>query len=184
MTDLETGLAELVTALDACQIPYALIGGLAVSLWGEPRATLDIDVTVWVAPENRSKAVDQLRKRLAAVPSLPQEFVAATHVLPLTTSSGVRADVIFGELPAEHDIVQRAVAKQIAGVKVAVATVEDLVVMKLISERERDWDDAKRLLRRHRPTIDRDYLLTKLEGVAQGLGRSDILQALYEALGH
>jgi hypothetical protein len=183
MTDLEAGLAELATALDALQIGYALIGGLALSLWGEPRATLDIDVTVWVPLESWEAAVEALCRRLAAVPAAPQEFVRATHVLPLLTSAGVRADVVFGELPAERDVVDRAVVKEAAGVKVAVASVEDLIVMKLISERERDSEDARRLLRRFRSTIDRGYLKEKLEGVAEGLGRPEILRNLEEALG-
>ena len=34
VTDLEAGNRELVAALDEFQVPYALIGGLAVALWG------------------------------------------------------------------------------------------------------------------------------------------------------
>jgi hypothetical protein len=47
MTELEAALIEVTAALDACGLPYVLIGGLAIAMTGEPRATLDVDVAVW-----------------------------------------------------------------------------------------------------------------------------------------
>ena len=44
--DLEQELRSVVVALAANQIQYALVGGLAVAVWGAPRATKDIDVLV------------------------------------------------------------------------------------------------------------------------------------------
>ncbi len=51
MTQLESGLIEVIVILEDLAIPYMLIGGLAVAQWGVPRATLDIDLTIWVEPE-------------------------------------------------------------------------------------------------------------------------------------
>lgn len=39
-------LTALVAALDRAGIEYALVGGLAVAVWGAPRATQDIDLLV------------------------------------------------------------------------------------------------------------------------------------------
>lgn len=44
--DLEQELRSVVAALAANEIPYALVGGLAVAVWGAPRATKDIDLLV------------------------------------------------------------------------------------------------------------------------------------------
>jgi hypothetical protein len=41
-------LTSLVRALDTKQIPYAIIGGVAVSLMATPRHTLDVDAVLWV----------------------------------------------------------------------------------------------------------------------------------------
>jgi hypothetical protein len=46
---LTQSLKELCLFLDDVEIEYMLIGGLAVGIWGEPRATVDIDVLVAVA---------------------------------------------------------------------------------------------------------------------------------------
>lgn len=39
-------IKSLVSALNAAQIPYALVGGFAVSLHGAVRGTLDIDIII------------------------------------------------------------------------------------------------------------------------------------------
>lgn len=46
MLDLYAELRRIVEALDAACIPYALAGGLAVSIYTTPRATEDIDLLI------------------------------------------------------------------------------------------------------------------------------------------
>lgn len=66
MTDLELALAEVAAALEAIPVPYMLIGGLAVSSWGEPRSTLDVDVTIWTEPEQLDQTVSEIGKKRSA----------------------------------------------------------------------------------------------------------------------
>jgi hypothetical protein len=183
VTELEAALGELVSALDALGIPYALIGGLAVSVWGEARATLDVDLAVWVEPAEVDATVEALCGRFQPLSKNPAEFVRATHVLPLTTSHSVRADIVFGILPVEKDIVQRATLMTIAGAAVRVASVEDLILMKSVSERERDLEDARLLLRRFGSKLDRGYLEPRLTHLAESLARPEIRRMLDEAPG-
>ncbi|MBI4745658.1 MAG: hypothetical protein HY786_03715, partial [Deltaproteobacteria bacterium] len=44
-------LARIGAALDKYNIPYMIIGGQAVLLYGEPRLTRDIDITLGVSPD-------------------------------------------------------------------------------------------------------------------------------------
>jgi hypothetical protein len=69
------------------------------------------------------------------------------------------------------------VPKQIAGRTIPVASVEDLILVELISERPKDITDARMLLRRFEKTLDREYLEPKLEERAEALARPDILAA-------
>jgi len=183
MTRLEAALVDLVSVMEALRIPYALIGGLAVSLWGEVRATLDVDLVVWVTPDETNRTVDALSERFRPVPKDPRDFVRATRVLPLTTGSGVRADIVFGAFLVEKELIERAVPREVAGIVVRLASIEDLVLMKLVSERQRDAEDARRLLRRHGGTLDRGYLEPKVAELAESLARPEILRLLSEALG-
>ena len=180
MTPLEAALVEVGAALDSLSVPHVLIGGLAVSLWGEPRATLDLDLLVWVERQDLESSIAGLCGRLRALPGDPVAFVRQTQVLPVETSQGVRADLIFARLPYERQAIGRGCPKQVASQTVRVASVEDLVLMKLVSERQRDIDDARRLLRRYKGKLDSSYLEPRLVELAEALARPDILQILRE----
>ena len=41
---LQPPLDAVIDALDGLGVRYALVGGLAVGVWGAPRATKDIDL--------------------------------------------------------------------------------------------------------------------------------------------
>jgi len=183
MTDLESALLEVAAALDGCGLPYVLIGGLAVAVLGEPRTTLDVDVSVWVAPEGLDAAVTCLSRQLQPLPAQHEIFVRERRVLPALTKNGVRADIVFAALTVEHDAIRRGVPKQIAGRSIQVASVEDMLLMKLVSEREKDLADAKALLRRFGPSLNRAYLLPKLEELAEALSRPDILKLFHQNAG-
>ena len=57
-----------------------------------------------------------------------------------------------------------------------VASVEDLIWMKLISERQKDIEDARLLIRRFAKTLDRDYLEPRLRQISEAFARPDILE--------
>ena len=78
-------------------------------------------------------------------------------------------DVVFGALPWEKEAIVRARP---------FVSVEDLVVMKAVSERENDWEDARLLMRRHGSTVNRPYLEARLHELAEALARPRILGLL------
>src|SRR6186713_2483544 len=82
MTAQEQSLGELAALLDELRVPYMVIGGMANAVWGEPRATLDIDVTVWVPEPQIGEVIDALAARLEVLVDEPRRFVADTRVLP------------------------------------------------------------------------------------------------------
>lgn len=175
MTTLEEALLELTGTLDELNLPYILIGGLAVSLLGEPRGTLDVDLSVWAAPERLVETVELLCSRFPALPSNPVEFVNHHRVLPIAAANRTRVDLVFASIALEREMIARGIAVQVGGHPVRIASVEDLVFMKLVSTRLKDRADAEALLRRYGRTLDRAYLLPKLQEVAQALDRPDIL---------
>lgn len=123
MSAQETALVELCSLLEEERLPYMLVGGQANAIWGEPRATLDIDVTLWA--EDRPDAVGTLSKRFRALVDDPAGFVRDTRVLPLESAGGVRIDVIFGLLPFEEEAIRRARPVRVAGRDLRVCTPED-----------------------------------------------------------
>jgi len=103
-------LARLAAALERHGIPSMVIGGQAVLLYGEPRLTRDIDVTLGVG-------TDRLASVLKLLPEIPlrplppdlEVFVQRTMVLPaLHEATGVRVDLIFSFTPYEQEAIARA----------------------------------------------------------------------------
>jgi hypothetical protein len=175
MTPLDRAVHDITAALDSLQIPYAVIGGIANAIWGEPRATIDIDVTVSAEDEELPKVVSMIGRNFRAAVSDPVAFVRQTRVLPLDTADGVRIDVIFALVPFELEAIQRATDVAIAGRTVRVVTAEDLILMKIISKRPRDIADAEAIVRRRAGDLDRGYLEPRIRELASALEEEEIL---------
>jgi hypothetical protein len=166
MTSQERALAGFASALMERRIPYMVVGGLANAVWGEPRATLDIDVTVWVEDRELARVIGELTSVFPALTTDPVDFVRKTRVLPLESGEGIRVDVIFGLLPFEREAIERSVPMKMAGVQVSFCTAEDLVLMKIVSARERDLADAKAIVLRRLRDLDLGYLEPRIAELA------------------
>jgi hypothetical protein len=169
---LSAAIAKLTAALDADKIPYMIIGGIANLVWGRPRATFDIDVTIWAAGREE-ELVQRLCKRFQSRAPDPAAFVLDTRVLPLMVE-GVSVDAIFGQLPYEKRAIDRARPVAFEGIEMRVCSPEDLVVHKIISERAKDKDDARELIRARKAVLDRAYLDPIVRGLSHDLGRPEI----------
>lgn len=49
MTSLNDALRDMLALFQRLQIPYAIVGGLAVRVYGIPRPTQDVDFTIAIA---------------------------------------------------------------------------------------------------------------------------------------
>ena len=176
MAILEDALLEITALLDELHIRYMLIGGVAVGLWGEPRATLDVDLTLWVESEQIESTIETFATRLQLRTPQPLEFVRASRVLPARASNGVPVDLLFAAWPIEKQAIERAVPRRIAGAEVRVAALDYLLFLKLISERPKDSADAQALMRRHRGKIDLGWLEAELSALAEGAAQPDLLR--------
>ncbi len=160
-------LAKLARAFDAHAIPYMVIGGQAVLLYGEPRLTQDIDITLGTTPDQRLPDVLAAVAEAGCNPLVadPAAFAAQTMVLPCADRAGPRVDLIFSFTPYEQQAIQRARVVQIGETPVKYARLEDLVIHKVFAGRPRDLEDARLILLRH-PEADTDYIsawLTRFE---------------------
>jgi len=182
VTEQEGALVQLAGVLESGGIPYAVIGGMANAVWGVPRATLDVDATVWIGEEDPARYIGVLSAAFAVRPQDPVAFVRETRVLPLETRDGVRIDLVFGLIPFEEDAVRRAVPRAVAGATVRFCTAEDLILMKLVSERPKDLDDARGILAVQAGRIDRAYLDPRVDELADLLARPGIREAYVAAL--
>lgn len=141
-------LTDLTEWLEAAGVPAMVVGGVAASILGRPRATRDIDALAVVPDEHWNRLVESAKAH-GILPRIedPLEFARRTRVLLLRhTESSVDIDVILGALPFETDALSRASVHDLGGVRVRLPEVEDLLIMKAIAHRPQDLRDIEGLL--------------------------------------
>lgn len=123
-----------------------IIGGQANLLYGEPRLTRDVDVTLGIGPERFSEVVDLARDR-GWRPLADRDFVERTMVLPcVEDASGIRIDFVFSHSVYEQQALERARRVPIGTAQVRFASPEDLIVHKIVAGRPRDLEDVRGIL--------------------------------------
>ena len=174
MNSLERALINLADILSANNIPYMIIGGMANAVWGEPRSTIDIDATIWLGEENTDRIVSILSEFFHPLVHDPLKFILDTNVLPLESKDGVRIDLIFGRLPYEKEAIERSVEIKIEGVQICFCTPEDLILHKIISEREKDISDARGIAVRRMKSLDLSYLEPRIQELSNAMEKPEI----------
>ena len=174
-------LEQIAQGLDARRIPYMLIGGQAVLLYGEPRLTRDVDVTLGVGPDRLPEILEWVRDtRWRILVDSPAQFVAETLVLPcLQEESGIRVDLIFSFSTYERQAIQRSRLITVGKTSVRYASVEDLVIHKVVAGRARDLEDVRSVLLKN-SALDADYARKWLRELDLGSERN--LLTVFEEL--
>jgi predicted nucleotidyltransferase len=155
----KTLLRRIAVGLADAGLPYMVFGGQAVLLYGEPRLTRDIDVTLGVDPGQTAVVIEMVQSAgLRLLTEKAEEFVRETLVLPaIEPESGIRIDFVFSLSQFERAAIERARPIDVDGVDVRFVSLEDLIVMKLLAGRPRDLEDVASVLRKNRG-FDRSYV--------------------------
>ena len=177
-------LAALAGALSRLHARWYVFGAQAVVLWGRPRLTADIDVTVRMDPEEPERLVRALEAsgfslRIGNTP----EFVRRTRVLPFVhATSGMPMDVVLAGPGLEELFLSRAVPVTIGSLVVPVISPEDLVATKILAGRPKDIEDVRGILRERLSTLDLESIRSTLALLEEALGQSDLRPILEREL--
>lgn len=178
-TSVEQLLVKVGKALDKDGIPYMVIGGQAVLLYGTPRLTKDIDITLGINIDRLPQISALARElHLRIIPSNYRDFVAKTMVLPLEDKkSGFGIDFIFSFTSYEAQAIKRAKKVKFGRAVVRFASLEDIIIHKIFSGRPKDIEDVKAIIIKN-PDFDRRYIKKWLkEFDAQPESGRDLLNA-------
>ena len=158
---LRTTLTDALSLLGGRRIPAAVIGGLAVSLRGQPRMTVNVDLAVLADVEQTLALVHDLEAtRFLPLFAGVEEVVGRSFILPLRhRSTGVRVDLALGMSGFERQAVERATAVDLGGTPVPVVTPVDLLVMEALAGRPRDEDDMRSIIATQGESLDWDACL-------------------------
>ncbi|MCK6552130.1 nucleotidyl transferase AbiEii/AbiGii toxin family protein, partial [Myxococcota bacterium] len=184
LSPLEGAITSLVDVLRRQRVPAILIGGVAASLLGRPRATRDVDALVWIRdPEEWPLLLTALRAH-GFDPRIPDAlaFARKSRVLLVRhTASGIDVDVAFAALPFEEAAIRGASERALGSFLVPLPTPEDLVIMKAIASRPRDIADIEAIVDVH-PDLDRRRVRAQVEDFAAALDAPELVTSLDRVL--
>ena len=172
-------LRTLALALSSIGMPYAIIGGVAISVVSVPRYTKDVDAVLLHPDSNVENLVAGLLNfGLRTVVSDPLAFARKNRLVVLQDSHGTTIDLSLGVLPFEIETIEKANVIEVAtGLSVPIASPEALVVMKCIASRVKDLEDIRNLLSVNLD-IDRKKVLKTVTEFAEILEHPEMLDQL------
>jgi hypothetical protein len=171
--------AELQAVCETQRWQYCFIGGLALQRWGEPRQTIDVDLTLLTGFGGEAPFIETLLNHFEARIENPAQFAMTRRVLLLRAKSGVGLDIALGGLPFEESAVARSSMFVFPGdVLIRTCSAEDLVAMKAFAARARDWLDIEGIIIRQTGKLDWTYIVAQLTPLAELKGELEILDEL------
>jgi len=174
---IEKIIKNIAQHLDQQQIAYMIIGGQAVLLYGRPRLTRDIDITLGVDTD-KFALIQGVYKNLKLKPLVenPQDFARSTKVLPTEEpESKVRVDFIFSFTPYEAQAIKNAKQVIIEDYPAKFASCEDVIIHKMVAGRAIDEEDIKSILARNKDAINFKYIEKWLSEFGKIAEHEDIL---------
>lgn len=137
---------EFLKLLNDHKVEYLLIGGYAVSYYGYPRATADMDVWARVSDKNATALVNALTEYGFNVPNLSRElFLNQRNVIRMGYSP-LRLEILLTISACEFDeCYSRKQNAMIDGLLVPIIEKNDLLINKAASGRPKDLIDIDEL---------------------------------------
>ncbi len=157
---IERLIKKIAQRLDEDKVPYMIIGGQAVLLYGTPRLTRDIDITLGVDTDKFQLIEGICRKLgLKILPENPEDFARETKVLPAEEPElRIRVDFIFSFTEYEAQAISRTNEVVMSGYPVKFASCEDVIIHKMIAGRAVDEEDVRNILIKNKNSIDLKYI--------------------------
>jgi hypothetical protein len=174
-TSTQPSLPEKVllieAALQSSRIPHAFGGAIALAYYATPRATIDIDVNVFVETDRAADVLAALR-RLGSEEPTSSESARLHRDGQARVYWGSTPIDLFFSYDAFHDecMTRRRAYPFGEGETIHVLAPEDLVVFKAIFGRDKDWRDIRELAFAMADELDAEWTLRWLDRI---VGRED-----------
>lgn len=152
-------LERIVASFRQARVPYVLIGAWALTAWGRPRATNDLDFLVLVNEADLQRLGDRISQKGCKLDETWQEWNPMLKGFQLRLQDqGITVDLLRPRDPHDQQIFQRKRKKRLDGRYYWIVSAEDFVLQKLKVGRPRDFEDAASIVERFYGRLDHEYL--------------------------
>jgi predicted nucleotidyltransferase len=144
MIDLTRALRDLARLFDELNIPYVVMGGIAVRVYGIPRPTHDVDFTLAIPRERLPELYAAVQAQGYTVPG----WIDQVAGMPLVKfrlyleGRGIDIDMFLAESRFQEQVLSRRRQARLDGLDVWLVSPEDLMLLKLLAGRPRDIADV------------------------------------------
>lgn len=180
-TRLIAAAHAVLAALKNASIPACLIGGMAVSRWGQPRTTTDSDVSALAPYGEEARMLDVLLAHFEPRRQDARVFAMRNRVL-LISALGVGVDVALAAFPFELEAIGAATIWDLGTARLPTCSAEHLVVYKLVAARPQDLIDVTGIVRRQGERLDVELVRRWGREFAELKEDPDLLRPFEDAL--
>ncbi len=173
--------AALQSVLENEGWEFFFVGGIAVQIWGEPRLTTDIDLTVFTGLVKEDERIDRLltllQPRDMSVEAAA-EFSRTARILLLRSSGGIDIDMMLNGISDLGEEYERSSFQRFTPeLSLRVCSAETLVGMKTYAGRSRDIADLETILIKQ-TQLDWEYINRYLNEILEYEEISDKISIL------
>lgn len=181
MRTLEDVVRAVTEIMRELGIDYVIVGGIAVSGWGNVRTTRDVGIIMDLREKNIGRLRDALKKEgfEVKVKDIEDAMREESHFTIFDTQSDYHIDAkgCYGENEKRSLKTRKTV--ELWGMKIFIASPEDIMAHKLVFGSEQDVRDAEGVYVRQLEKLDMDYL----EEICSKMGVSRELERLKRRIG-
>jgi hypothetical protein len=143
------GLAAKIAAvhemLDSIRVPHQFGGAVALAWYRSPRATVDVDLNITIAPQDAEPILGALAHLGVTVSRANRTAIRRDGQARLDWD-GSYLDLFFATLGLHREMAERARLVKFGPVEMPILSPEHLIVCKVVFGRPKDWVDIEEMI--------------------------------------
>jgi len=176
-------MEEMIRAIAQClrssKIQYVVIGGIAASVWGRPRMTLNVDIVTLIPPEKLPDFLETLGQSRFQVTSTTKRKLLRMLPAKVRYEKRLSVDLRIASYSLDKQALMRAVPIRLFGTRLPVASREDTIAYKVARFEDIDKADIKSIILRWRKKkLDSQYIVRTCQQLAEETGDKQIYRNL------
>ena len=151
-------------------LDFFFVGGIPLQIWGQPRLTTDIDLTVFTELINEDERINWFLSRfnpLIGTQDSTLQFARQRRVLLLQTESKTEIDVMLGGIADISEELRRSSYQQFTPtLSLKICSADTLIALKTIAGRGQDFVDIETVMIKQN-AVDWEYIESYLDQVME-----------------